>query len=145
MTWWHDDIFGHPQALWPGTASWPLHKDHSGPAEVLNIIKVDGVGPPDNRPSTDNLNHFVKKNGLVTCDTWQVTCDMWNIAVTAWEWRFDKDIFTNYDQLKQLLNQWINYKSIYRTALATRDQIRAHIWVWEPIWALLWVKGQGWI
>ena len=30
-------------------------------------IKLGGVGPVDNRPSTDKLHHFKKKN--VTCDT----------------------------------------------------------------------------
>ena len=30
--------------------------------------KLDGVGPVDNRPSTDKLQHFKKKNN-VTCDT----------------------------------------------------------------------------
>ena len=27
-----------------------------------NRVKKDGVGPVDNRPSTDTLHHFVKKN-----------------------------------------------------------------------------------
>ena len=34
--------------------------------------KLDGVGPVDNRPSTDKLHHFVKKNkkkNKNTCDT----------------------------------------------------------------------------
>ena len=34
--------------------------------------KLDGVGPVDNRPSTDKPHHFVKKNKNkehVTCDT----------------------------------------------------------------------------
>ena len=26
--------------LWPGTAGWPLHRDHSGPTEVVNILKL---------------------------------------------------------------------------------------------------------
>jgi hypothetical protein len=29
--------------------------------------KLDGVGPVDNRPSTDKLHHFVQKK-KVTCD-----------------------------------------------------------------------------
>ena len=44
-------------------------------------LKLDGVGPVDNRPSTDKLHHFVKKKEEekekkkwhVTCDTWHVT------------------------------------------------------------------------
>ena len=34
--------------------------------------KLDGVGPVDNRPSTDKLHHFLKKEKKkknVTCDT----------------------------------------------------------------------------
>ena len=36
-----------------------------------NLLKLDGVGPVDNRPSTNKLHHFVKKNKNknVTCDT----------------------------------------------------------------------------
>ena len=29
--------------------------------EQRNLIKLDGVGPVDNRPSTDKLHHFVQK------------------------------------------------------------------------------------
>ena len=32
------------------------------------VIKLDGVGPVDNRPSTDKLHHFVNKKKM-TCDT----------------------------------------------------------------------------
>ena len=37
------------------------------------VKKLDGVGPVDNRPSTDKLHHFVPPR-KVTCDMWQVTC-----------------------------------------------------------------------
>ena len=36
--------------------------------------KLDGVGPIDNRPSTDKLHRLVKKN--VTHDMWHMTPDM---------------------------------------------------------------------
>ena len=38
-------------------------KDPSETAEILNkdLEKLDGVGPADNRPSTDKLHHFVQK------------------------------------------------------------------------------------
>ena len=45
--------------------------------------KLDGVGPVDNRPSTNKLHHFVQKKKkiyikkIVTCDTWHVTRDTW--------------------------------------------------------------------
>ena len=52
-----------------------------------NQEKLDGVGPVYNRPSTDKLQHFVKKKKKnltrdmwhVTCDTWHVTRDMWHV------------------------------------------------------------------
>ena len=46
--------------------------------------KLDGVGPVDNRPSTNKLYHFVRKKEeknknqnkkIETCDMWHVTCD----------------------------------------------------------------------
>ena len=61
---------------------------------ILIFIKLDGVGPIDNRPSSDKLHHFVRKKTkkkkcdmwhltydmwLVTCDTWHVTCDTWHV------------------------------------------------------------------
>ena len=34
------------------------------PEEInLSVWKLDGVGPVDNRPSTDKLDPFVKKKG----------------------------------------------------------------------------------
>ena len=37
----------------------------------LSVIKLDGVGPVDNRPSTDKFHHFVqkKKERKITLDT----------------------------------------------------------------------------
>ena len=59
--------------------------------------KLDGVGPVDNRPSTDKLHHFLEKKRIffdmwhMTCDTWHmtydtwhVTCDMWNVTCDMW-------------------------------------------------------------
>ena len=38
---------------------------------TLGLLKLDGVGPVDNRASTNVLSHFVKKYILhVTHDTW---------------------------------------------------------------------------
>ena len=49
------------------------------------VFKLDGVGPVDNRPSTDKLHHFVQKNVThdmwhITRDTWYVTCDMLHVT-----------------------------------------------------------------
>ena len=41
--------------------------------------KLDGVGPVDNRASTDNLHHFVKRKKYAwhfTHDKWDGKCDM---------------------------------------------------------------------
>ena len=56
-------------------------------SRILEInIKLDGVSPVDNRPSTNKLHHFVKQK-KITCDmwhmtfeTWHVTCDMWHVT-----------------------------------------------------------------
>ena len=46
--------------------------------------KLDGVGPVVNRPSTDKLHYFVKKN-ITLSDTWNVTCDKWHMTHDRWE------------------------------------------------------------
>ena len=44
-------------------------------------LKLDGVGPVDNRPSPAKLNNFVrKKERKKKCDTWHMTCDMWHVT-----------------------------------------------------------------
>ena len=60
--------------------------------KIINVInlamltKLDGVGPIDNRPSTDKLIHFVQKKKKkekklhVTRDMWNVTRDMWHVT-----------------------------------------------------------------
>ena len=52
----------------------------------LFVNKLDGVGPVDNRPSTDKLHHFVRKKQQKnkTCDMWHVTCDMWHVTCDMW-------------------------------------------------------------
>ena len=51
-------------------------------------LKLDGVGPVDNRPSTDKLHQFVRKKInkkiIVTCDTWHVTRDTWHVTCDMW-------------------------------------------------------------
>ena len=36
---------------------------------IVVLNKLDGVGPLDNRPSTDKLNHLVQKKINLTPDT----------------------------------------------------------------------------
>ena len=70
----------------------------NAPCAILSRhMKLDGVDPIDNRPSTDKLHHFVqiKKNVTCdtchgTCDTWHVTCDMWHMTLATWHVTCDK-------------------------------------------------------
>ena len=41
---------------------------------TLGLSKLDGVGPVDNRPSTNKLHHFVKQKKKLTCDTLIYIC-----------------------------------------------------------------------
>ena len=50
--------------------------------------KLDGVGPVNNRPSTDKLHHFVRKNKK---KIWHRTYDMWH--VTRDTWHITRDMF----------------------------------------------------
>ena len=107
--------------------------------------KLDGVGPIDNRPSTDKLHHFVKKKEKkkMTCNIWHMTCDMWHMTCDTWYAPCDiwhivggehflkisapKGFwFVIYDILKirrkrltYSLNEWINDGGDCRTAPAT--------------------------
>ena len=103
------------------------------------FIKLDGVGPVDNRPSTDKLHLFVQKK---KCDMWHVTCDMWHVTRDIWHMTCDtwhvwggwtsSQIFSSlaltvcdlwyYEDLEEKdesLNEWINDEAVYRTAPAT--------------------------
>ena len=43
----------------------------------LSNVKQDGVGPVDNRPTTDELHHFVREEEKkVTCDAGHMTRDV---------------------------------------------------------------------
>ena len=60
--------FTHHLAIW----LWELDQFYK---------KLEGVGPVDNRPSTNKLHHFVeRKNNKQKCDMWHVTCDTWHMT-----------------------------------------------------------------
>ena len=100
--------------------------------------KIDGVGPADNRPSTNKLHHFVQRK-KITCDTWHVTRDMWHwtrdtwhvwggehsptifssLALTVCDLWYYKDLEEKDDWLNESMNEWINDEAFYRTAPAT--------------------------
>ena len=68
--------------------NWTLQNSWKVPLESLILLdiehqlKLDGVGPVDNRPSTDKLHHSVRKK--TTCDTWHVTRDTWHVTCDTW-------------------------------------------------------------
>ena len=61
----------------------------------LSPCKLDGVGPVDNRPSTNKLHHFVRKKEK---EMWHVTRDMWHVTRDTWHvtrdtWHVTRDTF----------------------------------------------------
>ena len=52
-------------------------------------FKLNGVGPIDNKPSTNKLHLFLKKMCDI-CDTWHVTCD--TLHVTRYKWHKTCDL-----------------------------------------------------
>ena len=111
-------------------------------------MKLDGVGPVDNWPSTDKLHHFVrKKEEEKNCDMWHMTCDTWHVTRDTWHmtcdmfgggWTFSQNFSSlaltvcdlwYYEYLEErddLMNQWMNYEAVYRTARATPGLLRMH-------------------
>jgi hypothetical protein len=94
----------------------------------IYVLKLDGVGPVDNRPSTDKLHHFVREKTTKKQQQKHVTCDMWHV----WGgWTFSQNFSSlvltvcdlwYYEDLEESdygLNQWINDEAVYRTAPAT--------------------------
>ena len=61
------------------------HDDH-GPTNVGAMVKLDGEGPVDNRPSPKNHPQALcKKKKKIACDTWHVTHDTWHMTCdTLW-------------------------------------------------------------
>ena len=51
--------------------------------DLVRLIKLDGIGPVDNRPSTNKLHHFVKKKWK-KCDIWHMTRDTWHMTRDMW-------------------------------------------------------------
>ena len=100
-------------------------------------LKLDGVGPVDNRPSNDKLHHFVKKEKKLTCDMWHVTRDMWHLTCCG-GWSFSQNfsslafkvcdswcfeyILTNHHWLNQLIND----NAVYRTAPDTPSLLKTN-------------------
>ena len=58
--------------------------------------KLDGVGPVDNRPSSDKLHHFVREKKSIK--RWHMTRDMWHVThdtchVTCYTWHIISDMW----------------------------------------------------
>ena len=100
-------------------------------------IELDGVGPVDNRPSTDKLHHFVCDMWHVTRDMWHVTRDMWHVTrdtghMTCFGgWTFYENFsslaltvcdlwyYEDLEEKADWMNQSMNEEAVYWTAPAT--------------------------
>ena len=72
----------------------------------MAAYKLDGVGPIDNRPSNEWLQHFVKKKWLVTRDTWLGWTFFQNVtflALMVWERQGFEDNVPKDDSLRDSL------------------------------------------
>ena len=84
---------------------------------TLGLLKLDGVGPVDYRPSTDQLHHFV------TGYRWHVTHDILHMSRDTWHmthgvgWTFSQNFSSlallvwdwQYLELKdEWMNEWMN-------------------------------------
>ena len=114
----------------------------------MYVAKLDGVGPVDNRPSTDKLHHFVRKKKLkkkkyVTCYMWHVTRDMWHVTRDTWQrtrdmWHVGGGVnilskfelpssycfwfiiyYEDLEEMADSLSDLINDEAFYRTAPVT--------------------------
>ena len=47
-------------------------------------LKTRRGSPVDDKPSTDKLNHFVRKKKKKKNDTWHVTRDTWHVTRDTW-------------------------------------------------------------
>ena len=98
------------------------------------LLKLEVVGPVDNRPSTNKLHHFFPKKIHVTHDMchvthnmWQVTRDMWHVVAGEHSIKISARFwFVIYDILKiwwKKMTCWLNWqisdKVVSRTAPAT--------------------------
>ena len=52
--------------------------------QTIGKYKLDGVGPVDNRPSTDKLHHLVLKKNKIKNKIKIVTRDMWHMTRDTW-------------------------------------------------------------
>ena len=56
------------------------------------VLKLYGVGPVDNKPSTNKLHNFVIIiifSSSSNCDMWHVICDMWHMKCDMWLMKCD--------------------------------------------------------
>ena len=92
------------------------------PEDVHMILKLDGVGPVENRSSTNELQQFVSWH--LIHDTWQVknggrwtfTQNFSSLALPVWvQWCFE-GLEEKDDRLSQWMNEWMSNKGDCRTA-----------------------------
>ena len=107
------------------------------PSQNCNNIKLHGVGPVDNRPSTDYLHHL-------THDTWHMTHSVgWTFSQSFSSQGLANSsdlwltVYWRYLDLR--ITQLINYKPVYRTAPASPGLLIIYnnfIFFWK-LWDIL--------
>jgi hypothetical protein len=105
------------------------------------IVKLDWVGPVDNRPSTNKHHYFVQKKKKKKKKKWHLTRDILPVdrdklqMTRFWGWTFSQnfsslaltvcylwyyeDLEEKDEWMNEWMNEWINDKAVHRTAPAT--------------------------
>ena len=114
------------------------------------VCKLDGVGPIDNRPSTDKLDHLVQRKKynynnymwhmicdtwhFCSCDRWHVTCDMLHVTCSGgWtlSQNFSSLALTVCVSWKGAPYKHIQLKNL--NALLFAGDVRTHILHWKTL------------
>ena len=101
--------------------------------------KLDGVGPVDNRPSTDQLHHFVNLFNilkkyfdmwLVTGDMWHLTRDMWHVTrdMFAGGWTFSQ----NFSSLALTVYDLWYYEDLEERMTDSVNELMTRLFIEQP-------------
>ena len=129
-----------------GTLQWgrPLETFFEIHLKLQQSIKLDRVGLVNKRPSPHYIHHFEKERKNVTPDTWHLKPNTWHLTPDTWHltcdtghvtncggWTFshnfsspalmvwDSQYLEDSELKDDVINEWMNYEAVYKTALAT--------------------------
>ena len=76
---------------------------------MLGGKKLDGIGPVDKGPSTNDLHHFVNKKKRSRKNyTWHLTPDMWQVVGVNILWKFHFPSSYGLEEKGHWLTEWLN-------------------------------------